>query len=204
MRKIISFLLILVLFIISCPPTFANDNTNNEFTKEDVLTLKPYVSVNANGFFELNDVKAKQDGIDVSLLEGQKTYFDELNQQIRSGNLKAHSDLSITSNNQTPLISNLNKSATSSCTGINTAVKNYWWGYSRYMDSCVANKFAADLTSGGISVVAAYFGVLPAVPPGITASYFGLLASRVAANNANSTGIYLEMTWALAFNITPQ
>ncbi len=209
MKKIISFLLVLVLFTVACPPTFANGNSNDEYTKQDILTLKPYVYVNSDGFFELNETQAKKDGISVDLLDGQKTYFDKLNEKIKSGYLEAHSDLSITTKTQAPLTSSINKSVTSSCTGITSAVKDYWWGYSRYMDSCVANKFAADLTSvsvtsGGISIVATYFGVIPAVPPGITASYFGLLASRVAANNANSTGIYLEMTWALVFNITPQ
>ncbi|WP_411344498.1 hypothetical protein ACE3MZ_23530 [Paenibacillus sp. WLX1005] len=209
MKKTIGFLLALVLFTVACTPTFASDTQNKEFTKQDILALKPYVSVNESGFFELDYSKAQKDEVDLELLQGQKIYFDTLNKQIESGELKAHSDLSITSENLAPLTSDLSKSVTASCAGKNTAVQQYWWGYSRYMNSCEANRFSADLTgvsatSGGVAIVAAYFGAIPAIPPGITAAYFGLLASRVAANNANSTGIYLEMTWALAFNITPQ
>ncbi|GGJ23031.1 hypothetical protein [Paenibacillus hunanensis] len=209
MKRIVSFLLALILFIVTCPQTFASDMKDKEFTKQDVLALEPYVSVNDNGLFELDYSKAQENGVDIELLDGQKNYFNTLNKQIESGELEAHSDLSITPKNSAPLTSNLNKSVTATCAGKSTAVQQYWWGYSRYMNSCEANKFSADLTgvsatSGGIAVIAAYFGALPAVPPGITAAYFGLLASRVSANNANSTGIYLEMTWALAFNITPQ
>jgi len=44
--------------------------------------------------------------------------------------------------------------------------------------------------STGIAVIAAYFGAVSAIPPGLTAAYFALLSSRIAANNAKGTGIY--------------
>jgi len=51
-------------------------------------------------------------------------------------------------------------------------VKHYWWGYNRYLNSCEADELAADFAgvsavSTGIAVIAAYFGAVPAIPPGV-------------------------------------
>ncbi|WP_341279453.1 hypothetical protein [Paenibacillus sp. FSL H8-0537] len=64
--------------------------------------------------------------------------------------------------------------------------------------------FAVSSVSGGVAAVAAYYGGLPAIPPGITAAYFGLMAARISANNAYNTGVYVGITWAFVFDIEPQ
>ena len=57
--------------------------------------------------------------------------------------------------------------------------------------------------AAGIGAVGAYFGGIGAVPGGLSSAYFWLLASRLDANN-HGRGVYIEMTWALVFDITPQ
>jgi len=42
------------------------------FTKDDILTLEKYISVNKKGFFEIDKKQAKADGVNNSLLNGRK------------------------------------------------------------------------------------------------------------------------------------
>lgn len=56
--------------------------TESNFTKEDILPLKKYVSVNKKGFFEFDIEKAKADGFEEELLIGQQKHLQHLNVQI--------------------------------------------------------------------------------------------------------------------------
>lgn len=67
---------------------------------------------------------------------------------------------------------------------------------------------AADFNSvssvaAGLAVVSMWFGGASSVPADLTSAYFWLLASRLDANNFGR-GVYIEMTWLLVFDITPQ
>ncbi|QOS97565.1 hypothetical protein JNUCC42_13295 [Brevibacterium sp. JNUCC-42] len=181
--------------------------TESNFTKEDILPLKKYVSVNKKGFFEFDIEKAKADGFEEELLIGQQKHLQHLNIQIAEGDLKAYSNLNIDSTRSDKPSSVI--SIKGNCNGVTTKKENYWWGYSRKLDSCMANKVAADFAgaasvSGGVAVVAGIWGVAPAVPPGIAGSYWALLSSRIYANNSDNTGVVLDMTWAYIFDIEPQ
>ncbi|MDN9012900.1 hypothetical protein [Brevibacillus laterosporus] len=178
-----------------------------DFTKEDILPLKKYVTVNSEGFFEFDIEKAKADGFEDELLIGQQKHLQQLNAQIAEGDLKAYNNLdvkAIHSDKPSSVIS-----IKGNCNGITTDVKTYWWGYSRKMDSCKTNRVAADFASAssiaaGTAVVAGIFGGAPAVPAGITSAYWALLSSRLYANNSDNTGVVLDMTWAYVFDIEPQ
>ena len=61
----------------------------------------------------------------------------------------------------------------------------------------------ADFTIVAAGVVGAYFGAVGAIPGGVSSAYWWLLASRLDANN-HGHGVYVEMTWVLVFDITPQ
>lgn len=92
--------------------------------------------------------------------------------------------------------------------GTNTSSNYHWWGYSRYACDCETNRMSDDFSSAssiaaGAAVVGAYFGPIGAIPGGITGAYWSLIASRLDANNRGH-GVYIEMTWALFFDITPQ
>ncbi|WDC83323.1 hypothetical protein PL321_11155 [Caloramator sp. mosi_1] len=171
--------------------------------------MKKYVSVNDNGLFELDYKKAKADGIEEELLKGQLDYFNFINNSINNGELTADKNLNIISNNKNQISYYATSGHWYSCGGgLNTDVSYHWWGYSRYACDCETQRMSSDFNSvaavgAGITVVAAYFGAVPAIPPGLSSAYFWLLASRLDANN-HGRGVYVEMTWALVFDITPQ
>ncbi|MGV8147271.1 MAG: hypothetical protein ACLKAK_05680 [Alkaliphilus sp.] len=198
-------------------------HSNIAFTKQDILSLEKYVSVSKHGYFELDVKRALADNVDRVLLKGQQNHFNYLNSFIKKGALKAHSNLLITNNISTtsfyansslalelPISIILNtRSHWQSCGGgKNTAVDWHWWGYSRYACDCTTREMASDFNSAasvaaGIGAVAFHFGVIPAIPAALTVAYFGLFASRLNANN-RGIGVYIEITWALVYDITPQ
>ena len=179
----------------------------HSFSVDEVKALEPFVSIR-EGQFVLDREKALACGIDADLIDGQEVYFNYLNSQARNGKIIINKDLSITSaaENVSPKASS---GHWSSCGGgRNTSTTNYWWGYARYACDCETRRMSSDFNScasvaAGIGVVGAYFGGIGAVPGGLSSAYFWLLASRLDANN-HGRGVYIEMTWALVFDITPQ
>jgi hypothetical protein len=92
--------------------------------------------------------------------------------------------------------------------GKNTSLAYHWWGVSRYLNYCNANKFAADMASvaagyTGAGLVAGIWFPGVAVAGGIIASYAALMSARVSANN-NGSGVYIGITYAGFFNVEPQ
>jgi hypothetical protein len=219
MRKAMIYFLTLVLLLVSVPAAFAQEAstqfveqvnstvvTQKTFTSEDVFSLERYVSVNAAGLFELDNKQAIADGVDKELLKGQQKYFLYLNTEIESGNLIANTDLTIKQTNQNKITSST--VSVMACIGITSDNEVFWWGTNKFFNSCDADAFAADLAgvaavAGGMTLVTLYFPGVSA-PAGITAAYFGLLSSRIAANNSADTGVEIAMTWAMAYNIEPQ
>ena len=227
-RSICLFLVILMVISMSTvsaqtvnfntQETTRMDNADSGlYTKEEILKLEPYVSVSNVGLFKLDVKKAQKDNIDEELIKGQLQYFEQLNSLIEKGDLKAQKNLEIDRINDTiPLTSyeqNISIAAKaghwSSCGGgINTSVEYHWWGMSRYACDCVTRAMGSDFASvaavsTGVAVVATYFAVAPAIPPGLTAAYFALLASRLDANN-HGKGTCIGITWAFVFDIEPQ
>jgi len=190
--------------------TIQTKNIEGEFTFEDIMSLEKYVSVNNEGLFILDTTSAVKDGVSLALLEGQQKYFDSLNLEIEEGTLKANKSLEITNlesdyNTYSP---NGGVSLLGNCNGVTKPAVEYWWGKSRKFDSCDANKFSADLYS--VAAGAAGAGLLGFWIPGMgwasigTTAYCSLYASRVSANNSRNTGIIVDMTWAMVYDIEPQ
>ncbi len=184
-----------------------SENTvENQFTKAEILTLEKYIYLNQEGLFELNKKQAKNDGIKDSLLNGQQEYFYHINSLIKNGEITVGENLVIYNNSRKATAT---ASHWPSCGGgVTTNSEYHWWGYSRYTCDCLTQDISSDLNSvagvaAGITLIAACFGPIPALPPGLTSAYFWVLASRLDANN-HGRGVYIEMTWALAFDITPQ
>lgn len=210
MKKLISMIMIVCITCsILGTAVFAKEDNSKQtisFTSEDVFALEKYISVDEDGYFEIDEKAAKKDGINTELVNGQKKYFKELNSMIKEGKLQADKNLEIVSLNED---TSLMASHWYSCGGgRTTSVAYHWWGYSRYTCDCLTQQIAADFNScasvaGGVGVIGAYFGPIGALPGGLSCSYWWLLASRLDANN-HGRGVYIEMTWVLAFNITPQ
>ena len=209
-KKLISAVLTLAMVCSLSIPAFAQTSDIDEtslaqkYTVDDIKALEPYVSA-VDGHFTFDVEQAKADNVDTELIEGQVQYFDFLNCRADRGEITIEEDLGIINNNT----SVIHATHWPSCGGgINTSVTEYWWGYSRYACDCETQRISADLNSAasvaaGIAVVTAYFGAIPAIPPGLDSAYFWLLASRLDANN-HGYGVYIEMTWVLVFDITPQ
>ena len=160
------------------------------FTKEDILSLVKYVSVDDNGYFKLNEKKAIIDGVPIKLLEGQRNDFNKVNSDIQKELLKANKNLEIGIKNPTftifgPSLEEQNHSTLSSCNGVTTSPKTYWWEQSRELNSCDANRFSANMYS-------------------LAAGYFSLFEARVNTHNSTGRGVKPNVTWGLAFSVSSQ
>ncbi|MCY7782726.1 MULTISPECIES: hypothetical protein [Bacteria] len=218
MKRVVTVLLALCLLISLAPNVFAQESapsnlppmkkySEEQYDKEDILALEKYVSVK-DGYFVLDSSKAKSDGFKNDLVDGQQKYFEFLNSEISAGNLTVDKNLNITGQTQEQKNFKPADAEILKCKGKTTKSKTYWWGYSRKLNSCDSKKVATSFSSAssvaaGIAVAAAWFGIIPSVPPGLSAAYFGLVASRINANN-NGKGVIADMTWAVVFNIKPQ
>lgn len=206
-KNLICFLLSAIMVLSMSVTAFAqtpdNTHTATEYTVDDVKALEPYISVE-NGRFVFDTESAIADNVDTELVNGQSAYLATLNSRANSGSITINEDLSI----DTPATMAQARHWASCGGGRNTSVTEYWWGYSRYACDCETNRMSADFNScasvaAGVGVVGAYFGPIGAIPGGLSSAYFWLLASRLDANN-QGRGVFVEMTWVLAFDITPQ
>ncbi len=215
-KKIISAILIVAMLSLTLVPAMAEGgqgdfivNPDYPISYEDVsaalnqiMALEEFISVD-NGRFVFDMQRARDRGIDQELLNGQQAWLDSINQMAEAGEVVINNDLSI--------ISNEGESACGhwySCGGgRSTSISYHWWGYSRYACDCETNRMINDFNSvaaiaAGLTMLTKYFGV-SAVPFGLSSAYFWLLSSRLGANN-HGRGVYIGMTWILAFNIDPQ
>lgn len=213
MKKFLAVFLSMVMMFSLSVTAFAQSPVEAEptvsasqYTVDDVKALEPYISVE-NGRFIFDTDAASDDGVPSDLINGQTAYLQKLNTQAANGEIAIADDLSITS--LTPSAPMTRAGHWASCGGgKNTATTNHWWGYSRYACDCETNRMSADFNScasvaAGVGVVGAYFGAVGAIPGGLSSAYWWLLASRLDANN-HGHGVYVEMTWVLVFDITPQ
>ncbi|MDR7003054.1 hypothetical protein [Neobacillus niacini] len=169
--------------------------------------MEPYISVK-NGLFKFDSSSAKKDGHDSELVKMQQTYLTDLNIEIKNGKLKAERNLEITVLEPVAAGGSGGFSTFATCPGKNTSLAYHWWGVSRYLNNCNANKFAADMASvaagyTGAGIVAAIWFPGVGVAGGVIAAYAALMSSRVYANNYGS-GVYIGITYAGFFNVEPQ
>ncbi|MCM3705837.1 MULTISPECIES: hypothetical protein [Cytobacillus] len=203
---------LLILPTLLYAPTQASsldeEKQTSEYTFEDVMALESYISVK-NGLFKFDSSSAKKDGHDQELVKMQEDYLSDLNKEIENGKLKAKSNLEIVE--LEPVVAEGSGDFSvmaASCPGKSTDIAHHWWGVSRYMNDCEANRFSADMASvaagyTGAGIVAAIWFPGVGVAGGVIASYAALMSARVAANNYGS-GVYMGITYVGFFNVEPQ
>lgn len=100
---------------------FASENSINKvnhFNKEQVMQLKPYITVE-DGIYKFDSEKAIKYGFNHDMVAGQKLYLEKLNNQSTLGNISIDTDLEITSQNN----SNSQIALFRSCPGMNTSIE---------------------------------------------------------------------------------
>lgn len=204
-KRMVALVLAISMVCVTNISVFAADvNDYTSYTVDEIKSLRPYIFVK-DGKLLLNQKEAQNAGVPEQLINGQSHYFDMLNQKAEKGLITISKDLSIQQNESVlqPRLSH----AYNCGGGKTTNTEYHWWGYSRYLCDCRSNDFAADLNSAA-SVAAGAAAVATFVAPiaslvGIDSAYWWLVASRIDRNN-NGRGVYIEMTYALVFDITPQ
>lgn len=163
--------------------------------KEDfssIGSVQKFVFVNENGHLDLKNASLLDyKKFDLASLE---LHFETLNNQVDEGKIIIHSDLTIES-----LEVDIN--------AVYGSWTNHWWGYDRNFTNSQAITYVNDLNTvayGGTMVGIPLALLMPIVGGGVavTAAYYGLLATRVQANN-NGSGVYVGITWARVFNVNP-
>lgn len=221
MKKFVSLLLCVTMIISIATNSYASTNIKEEhdhslrFTKEEILQLEEYVSVDKNGFFVLDSEKALKAGFEKELIAGQEDYFVYLNGFIVDDIMEANKNLEITVLDEaamiavSPLYSQTRATHAYNCGGGELwGPVHYWWGHRSALCDCGSNKISADLgscaaISGVIAVLAGSFNLFVAIPPGLGVGYFWLVASRIDSNNQGH-GVFMDITWAYYFDIEPQ
>ncbi len=233
-QKILSMILAITMVLGMVVPSYADNNVSDlqlnnqqkQFSKEEILKLEPYIS-SSKGQFEFDAEKALKDGFDKDLVEGQKRFLNKLNCEAKENKILIKNNLEIESfpeyeleleNKDLSALFRNSKSYSNCGGGKNTDYEYHWWGYSRYACDCDARRIVSNLnTAAGSGTMAAGTAAAVALkfPPAaieagivaagstIGAGYWSLLATRIDANNEGN-GVYIEMTWVLFFDITPQ
>lgn len=195
--------------------TAPNEGLSTEqATKADVLALKPYVEIDADGFLSIKGKEALENGAKEQAVEALLIHFDILNEEIKNGEITVNEDLTIIGGEKEMAVHYCNR-------GVNSYTE-FWWGYQRMACNCesirIANELstlaaAGGMVAGGSAGATVALGVIfpPAVPIAaligaaatFDGSYWALVSSRITANNAGR-GTISNMTAILFFDIEPQ
>lgn len=167
-----------------------DDQTSLDAEQQKMIdAVKPYVSVSKDGLLSLNNVpKALYEKYSLDQLEG---HFAQLNNDVKNGKIIVEKDLSIT--------------PTTLSTSVNYARWTYnWWGYDRKFNN-KASKSYQDWLYTAVNTGVIVGGLTYWVPPvasiaGVSAGYWGLLATRIGAKNKGK-GVYVGVTWVAAFRV---
>lgn len=222
-NKTVLSLLCLILAFTLVLPNNASARTNEvksieieseqsyaEFTLEEIMALEKYISVNSEGLFVMNKPAAISDGHAIKLLEGQQSYLNYLNSDIKAGKIKAHKNLEIEDLGTVNLDSDLSEivingsfSTLPACGGVTTTPQKKVWGMTRKLNSCDANKYAAQLAgvaagSGLTGVITFWIPGMP-VAAGVAAGWAGLYSASLYAHNSHNTGVITNLSWAMVF-----
>lgn len=167
-----------------------DDQTSLDADQQKMIdAVKPYVSVGKDGLLSLDNVpNSLYEKYSLDQLEG---HFAQLNNDVKNGKITIEKDLSIT-----PLTLS---------TSVNYARWTYnWWGYDRKFNN-KASKSYQDWLYTAVNTGVIVGGLTYWVPPvasiaGVSAGYWGLLATRIGAKNKGK-GVYVGVTWVAAFRV---
>ncbi|MGW8958696.1 hypothetical protein [Paenibacillus sp. NPDC055715] len=116
-----------------------------------------------------------------------------MNELSKSGVITVNSDLSIKDN-------------AISLNAVYGSWTYHWWGYDRnftdYQTKQAIDYYYSVAGGGGLVTGATYWFPPVAGFAGGVAGYFTLFAARMGANN-NGNGVYVAVTWATTFDVTP-
>lgn len=170
-------------------------NKNSTFIKQEIKTysqyrdtLTKYVSVQADGTFELNAPSNVKDKIPSSVLKSIEDGMTTTNSLIKSGELKANPNTK-----KAIGIKNSGKIMLYSASGEDKVVFN--WDHSEmdiYLNSANAARFSADLSNGSYAI-----GVITAALGGgmagvLAGAIVGVSGNEVAKANADGNGVILN------------
>lgn len=214
-KKGIAFLVSAIMLSGTATTVFADSassdvSTNSQITEAELIDIgNQYVFVNDEGNIALNLPQTSVQEIGKENYQEIQDGISSINDLIESGMLETTENGTIYESNDDELVvqgGNVDK------------VTYHWWGVRRYANNtntnALVNKF--NTTSNGAWIVcggsASGAAIFPASAPitglisgltGMAAGYWGLLATRISANN-HGKGVIIDLTWVLVFNIKPQ
>ena len=154
--------------------------------------VKKYIEVDDNGHIGFTLVSPAQ--YEHYNLADLQTHFDSLNQKVDNGEIIINANLEIT---------DLTPQAYASY----GKWEYHWWGYDRKFTKKQANNYVDEIEYIvlGMGAGAAVTSPSLVIAGGflLSASWYGLLAKRIKANNKGKNGVLIEVYWARTFDITP-
>lgn len=207
MKKYISTVLASTLILSSGLPAVAhgnefkeNENVNvqkeNENVQNDVSfnldEVKKYIKIDDNGHIGFTFVPPGQ--YKKYNLSELQNHFNLLNEKVDKGEISINENLEI---------SDL-RIQTFASYGSWTY---HWWGYDRKFTKKQAAAYVDEIEYVvlGMGAGAAVTAPSLVIAGGflLSASWYGLLAKRIEANNKGKKGVLVEVYWARTFDITP-
>ncbi|KOS66291.1 hypothetical protein AEA09_18935 [Lysinibacillus contaminans] len=206
MKKYISTVLASTLILSSVLPTIAhgeefkenevvNVQKENETVNEVSLNLddvKKYIKVDNNGHIGFTFVPPGQ--YKKHNLSELQNHFNLLNEKVDNGEIIIKEDLEITDLSPQAL-------------AVYGSWTYHWWGYDRKFTKKQAVAYVDEIEYVilGMGAGAAVTAPSLVIAGGflLSASWYGLLAKRIEANNKGKNGVLIEIYWARTFDITP-
>ncbi|AOM08267.1 hypothetical protein OCB08_25140 [Bacillus cereus] len=166
------------------------------FAEQNMIkTVEQYVELKEGGKIGFTQ-SVPQDVYKKFELDKLQEHFDFLNSQVELKTIIINPDLTIT---------NVTPEGPVAYAAVYGSWTYNWWGYERKFNNSQAKKYVSDLNTvansgavaGGLAAT-----VMPIIGAGVavTAAYYGLLATRVDANNKGK-GVYVGITWAIVFKV---
>lgn len=221
-----SMILVVCMFMGTGVNTYASDmikvvesDNSTSATNEIIQNFEENISLNDNGFYEVEQTGARENFNDMSPTDLHEVYrqtgMNSTNELVSAFIAGVESVNSQIANGDLIPIDNENlidpEDDNYYLQGGSTYDITHWWGRSRYKSTYYANKWANDLNkcaaaNAGVAVIAgAVLGGVGSVPNGIASAYCWYLASDVSYyNSLSSRGIVADITWVYAYKMRTQ
>lgn len=172
-----------------------DDEKNAEFDYT-VSELKKYVVISSDNTLKL-DENYKNENLKEEYVQYIETWISELNDMIKSGEVKVDSNLNVTYTDDSNLM-------TFSSSGQN-GIKLYWWGFKLYMNNSLSKKVVSALAAGATAaeITELISDFIPTPPTRLAGAILKaskwLLASGagVIAYKNKGKGVYIRFVWPM-------